>query len=713
MPRHAGRRVRDVQRDSSVRRDARLSRANRVRRRRRCADEHRLRRGQLHQRRGGGAPEIFAYKADGSALQPGFNGGAPLEDFTYSSTSECFYELGGAAVDPASGDLYVSDTNASALFDFTDAGVDQAQVATSTCTSSGPRQAPLLASDLANPPAGGSFPSPEGLAVYNGNVYVAGGGLLQDTALGFTSSTVGSLSLATNNPEPAAVAIDPNTGATFVIDSQNHLVDEYSAAGSYVGVFATGFGSSTFGDPVAIAVDPQAQIVYVADARSGVVDTFSESTGAALLQLPGRAGYVPGGVALDTTNHVLYVAYDPTSGPGVVDQFSYTPPPTCSAKTASTKGGIPTSLALSCTDSAGAAVTYAIKAAPAHGTLSGLDPATGAVTYTPTAGFTGTDTFTYTATSVDGTSAPATVSVTVTGPTCAAETLSSAYQAPIDVTLVCSDTTSPVVGYKILSPPADGSATQPSASGALTYTPNLIFEGQDSFTYEGVAANGETSAPTAVTVYVAAQLPPPVEGQSANVYYASGAVTILLPGQTTAIPLVAGFQAPLGSIIQTTDGEAGVFVEIDGQIQGADFFNGLFKLTQSPDPHTILRLLGKKIPTPRCALHPHSFGGTFSVSFIHAKREATATLAKAFHEKGKPKRQLWGSGHGDFTTVGNGSSASVRGTEWAIFDYPDGTLTFDFTDSVSVDDFFLHKTIVITAGHYYFAALGNLAPCKK
>jgi hypothetical protein len=55
----------------------------------------------------------------------------------------------------------------------------------------------------------------------------------------------------------------------------------------------------------------------------------------------------------------------------------------------------------------------------------------------------------------------------------------------------------------------------------------------------------------------------------------------------------------------------------------------------------------------------------------------------------------------------------VRGTQWAVFDYPDGTLTFDFTDSVSVFNFHLHKTVVITAGHYYFAALGNLPPCKR
>jgi hypothetical protein len=216
------------------------------------------------------------------------------------------------------------------------------------------------------------------------------------------------------------------------------------------------------------------------------------------------------------------------------------------------------------------------------------------------------------------------------------------------------------------------------------------------------------------------------------VYFSSGTVLIYLPGQTTPIPLLAGMQVPLGSIIDATDGRVGIFVEIDGAIQSADFFDGKFKLTQEPPPatalargvrtsliqvpgpQTILHLLGRKVPKVKCAVHPHSFSGTFTVSPTHGRFQSLAAqiAKKKIHGKGKPVRQLWGSGHGDFTTVGGGSSASVRGTEWAIFDYPDGTLTFDFTDSVTVDDFHLHKTVIITAGHYYFAALGGLPRCK-
>jgi uncharacterized repeat protein (TIGR01451 family) len=64
-------------------------------------------------------------------------------------------------------------------------------------------------------------------------------------------------------------------------------------------------------------------------------------------------------------------------------------------------------------------LTFAIASYPANGTLSGFDPATGAVTYTPDANYNGPDSFTFTVTdeATSGgpamTSAPATVSITV------------------------------------------------------------------------------------------------------------------------------------------------------------------------------------------------------------------------------------------------------------------------------------------------------------
>ncbi len=58
-------------------------------------------------------------------------------------------------------------------------------------------------------------------------------------------------------------------------------------------------------------------------------------------------------------------------------------------------------------------LTYSIATSPAHGTLSGFNSATGAVTYTPTTGSSGSDSFTFTVSNGTNTSTAAMVSITV------------------------------------------------------------------------------------------------------------------------------------------------------------------------------------------------------------------------------------------------------------------------------------------------------------
>jgi hypothetical protein len=95
--------------------------------------------------------------------------------------------------------------------------------------------------------------------------------------------------------------------------------------------------------------------------------------------------------------------------------FSTPAPPTCAAVSASTLEGTPVRVTLAGADTnVGDTLTYTTTP-PAHGKLSGTAPA---LTYTPDAGYTGADSFTYTAN--DGTSScdPAgVVSLTVTAPT--------------------------------------------------------------------------------------------------------------------------------------------------------------------------------------------------------------------------------------------------------------------------------------------------------
>src|SRR3546814_1220295 len=58
----------------------------------------------------------------------------------------------------------------------------------------------------------------------------------------------------------------------------------------------------------------------------------------------------------------------------------------------------------------GAPTSVAVGTAPAHGTATASGTS---ITYTPAAGYAGSDSFTYTAANASGTSAPATVSVTI------------------------------------------------------------------------------------------------------------------------------------------------------------------------------------------------------------------------------------------------------------------------------------------------------------
>jgi hypothetical protein len=102
-----------------------------------------------------------------------------------------------------------------------------------------------------------------------------------------------------------------------------------------------------------------------------------------------------------------------TTAPSV--EITPVPPPTCQNVNTSTPYGLPVVVLPNCTEFAGQPLTYAIAVAPAHGRLSGLEAGGhGTVTYTPAAGFLGTDSFTYYASSTNGTSATASVSITVT-----------------------------------------------------------------------------------------------------------------------------------------------------------------------------------------------------------------------------------------------------------------------------------------------------------
>ncbi|HEX5466005.1 MAG TPA: Ig-like domain-containing protein, partial [Candidatus Limnocylindrales bacterium] len=170
-------------------------------------------------------------------------------------------------------------------------------------------------------------------------------------------------------------------------------------------------------------------------------------------------------------------------------------------------------------------LTFTITTAPTHGTLGALSPAacsagspntdTATVLYTPTAGYSGTDSFTFTVT--DGgslSSAPATISLTVTNtpppntaPSAVASSATTAQDTPVMLTLSGHDAESCELTFAIATAPADGSlgslGGQPCSAGSpntdaatVLYTPNAGYSGTDSFTFT-VTDGGSLTSPAA------------------------------------------------------------------------------------------------------------------------------------------------------------------------------------------------------------------------
>ena len=164
-------------------------------------------------------------------------------------------------------------------------------------------------------------------------------------------------------------------------------------------------------------------------------------------------------------------------------------------------------------DPEGEALTVTDTTEPLNGSV--VINADGTVTYTPDAGFTGTDTFDYTITDPAGNESTATVTVVVEDPadlppvaTDDADTTDLDTPVVIDVlgndsdpegeALTVTDTTEPLNGSVVIN-----------ADGTVTYTPDAGFTGTDTFDYTITdPAGNESTATVTVVVEDPADLPP-------------------------------------------------------------------------------------------------------------------------------------------------------------------------------------------------------------
>ena len=179
--------------------------------------------------------------------------------------------------------------------------------------------------------------------------------------------------------------------------------------------------------------------------------------------------------------------------------------------------------------------SYTVTASPTHGSLSGTAPN---VTYTPTAGYNGTDSFQFTATNTAGkTSSPATISLTVSAgtPTANGQSVNVGFNTPQAITLTGSDPDVPPLAltYAVTVGPIHGtlSGTAPN----LTYTPATGYSGPDSFQFTVMNTSNNTSTPATVSITIPIGAPS-ADAQSVNVpFNTATAVTLTGSDPNTAV----------------------------------------------------------------------------------------------------------------------------------------------------------------------------------
>ncbi len=176
-------------------------------------------------------------------------------------------------------------------------------------------------------------------------------------------------------------------------------------------------------------------------------------------------------------------------------------------------------------------------------------------------------------------------------------------------------------------------------------------------------------------------LPPPVAGKTVNVKPVSGTVKIKRRGSKHFVKLTAEAHIPVGSSIDTRHGRIAISAaQGKGKTSSANFYDGLFKLTQTKGSKPVATL-------------------TLTEKLTGCKAKGKASVAK----KKVKKRRLWGDGKGRFQTKGKRSAATVVGTKWLVEDRCTSTVTRVARGKVKVRDFVKHKTVTVKAGHRYTA----------
>ncbi len=217
----------------------------------------------------------------------------------------------------------------------------------------------------------------------------------------------------------------------------------------------------------------------------------------------------------------------------------------------------PLPLVLTGTDVDGDTLTFT-HTDPAHGHLSGTSPN---FTYTPNADYNGSDSFTFQAYDGALTSAPATVTLTITPvndkPVANAQTYGTLPGATVNITLTGSDVDGdPITSYTVLSQPTHGTLTGTPPN--LTYVSVPDFAGEDTFSFR--VSDGFLNSDPA-QIKITTQLQPRSRTYTTTEDFQSGALVSLktdTPDELSNTVVLSSFDA-----VWIANSSRGTVIKID------------------------------------------------------------------------------------------------------------------------------------------------------
>ena len=470
----------------------------------------------------------------------------------------------------------------------------------------------------------GSLPNAAVAAAYSQTLTASGG-----TAAYTFGLTAGALPSGLTLSSGGVLSGTPTAGGTF-----NFTVTATDSSAS-PGPFS---GSQTY----VLAVDPAVLALPAKSLASGIVATvYSDALtpvtgGTAPYSYAVTAGALPSGLTLNvstgtiggtptasgTFNFTVTATDSSTgSGPYAASQtytIAVTAAPIAANSSLTVSYDAPaTAVPLSL--SGGAATSLTLVTAPTHGSvvITGTT-----MTYQPTTGYAGPDSFVYTASNASGTSSQATVSMTVNDPVitlAASGALGGTAGAPYSNTFTWTGGAAPFSGYQVTNLPAGLAITATGANSVtVSGTPtaagtfSLNVSATDSSTGNGPYTVGQAfsltvAAPALTLAPGAGTLAAPYGAPFSRTFIAGGGVGPYGYALTGALPTGLTFNAATGTISGTPAAPGNYPVTVTATDTGSTGAGAPFQVSHS---YTI------NVPAPVIAITPATLpGGTGGTAY--------------------------------------------------------------------------------------------------